>query len=263
MQTAANTRRIVALRALLQTARDRLKPEDVGLSNRGRRSCPGLRREEVAELAGISTLWYTRFERGERRVSTRVIERLCAALRLDKDESDRLVRLSLPELDSSNLVLRSTGGLSGVSLSRELKKIDAASTIDELCESALRLIAASIRADLFFADRAESDGSRAVAMSGYGASAFEGRIVSWQDDVILWQQATQRIFVCPDVSALNDGSDCAEVDAGYRSFIGAKMYDVAGNLCGAIGGVRRDTGNFTREEIATIDAIARLAAPRS
>ena len=42
----------------LRLRRQRLSPEEVGLAARGRRRTPGLRREEVAELAGISTEWY-------------------------------------------------------------------------------------------------------------------------------------------------------------------------------------------------------------
>jgi hypothetical protein len=49
------------LRQFLLDRRASLKPRDVGLSDRGgRRCCPGLRREEVADLAGVSVTWYNR-----------------------------------------------------------------------------------------------------------------------------------------------------------------------------------------------------------
>jgi hypothetical protein len=48
----------------LTTRRARLSPEEVGLATHGGRRVPGLRREEVAVLAGVSTPYYTRLERG-------------------------------------------------------------------------------------------------------------------------------------------------------------------------------------------------------
>ena len=44
----------------LRTRREAIRPEEVGLPTGGRRRTPGLRREEVAQLAGVSTTWYTR-----------------------------------------------------------------------------------------------------------------------------------------------------------------------------------------------------------
>ncbi len=85
----------------LRTRRNRLQPNEVGLPTRRRQRTPGLRREDVAELAGISLTWYTWFEQ-ERdiRVSTDVLENLARALRLGSDERAHLFRLAghpLPE----------------------------------------------------------------------------------------------------------------------------------------------------------------------
>lgn len=52
------------LAKFLRSRRARLIPEELGLPRRARRRTPGLRREEVAELAGIGTTWYTRLEQG-------------------------------------------------------------------------------------------------------------------------------------------------------------------------------------------------------
>lgn len=52
------------IRGFLTSRRARLAPERVGLPTSRRRRVPGLRREEVAALAGVSTEWYTRLERG-------------------------------------------------------------------------------------------------------------------------------------------------------------------------------------------------------
>src|SRR5262245_48406038 len=68
--------RKAALREFLRVRRARLRPEDVGLHTAGQRRVPGLRREEVASLAGVSVDYYVRLEQGRdltppRRCSTR------------------------------------------------------------------------------------------------------------------------------------------------------------------------------------------------
>ncbi len=76
------------IRDFLATRRARLTPEQVGLpAGGGRRRVPGLRREEVAVLAGVSTDWYTRLEKGHiSGVSDEVLQAVARALRLDNAE---------------------------------------------------------------------------------------------------------------------------------------------------------------------------------
>ncbi|GAA2760776.1 helix-turn-helix domain-containing protein [Actinopolymorpha rutila] len=76
------------IRDFLATRRARLSPERVGLpSGSGRRRVPGLRREEVAVLAGVSTEWYTRLEKGHiSGVSEEVLDAVARALQLDEAE---------------------------------------------------------------------------------------------------------------------------------------------------------------------------------
>lgn len=92
--------RRLALRNFLMKCRARLTPSDVGLPGLGRRQVPGLRREEVAELAGVSPRWYELFESGagDRRFSVRFVQRVADALRLDERERACLNRLALPEV---------------------------------------------------------------------------------------------------------------------------------------------------------------------
>ena len=79
----------------LRNARQRLNPEDFGVTASGRRRTPGLRREEVATLAGISLTWYTWFEQGrDIRPSTEVLENLSVVLRLDEKEREFLFQLA-------------------------------------------------------------------------------------------------------------------------------------------------------------------------
>ena len=82
----------------LKTRRERLQPEDVGLvAGASRRRVPGLRREEVAILAGISTDYYLRLEQGrDLHPSTQVLDALARALQLDAAATTYLHRLAQP-----------------------------------------------------------------------------------------------------------------------------------------------------------------------
>jgi transcriptional regulator with XRE-family HTH domain len=87
--------------------RARLKPEDVGLVSAGRRRVPGLRREEVAVLAGITPAWYTQLETGcDIRVSARLLDRIAASLKLSDEEKVYLFSLSIDELSVLKPTLR-------------------------------------------------------------------------------------------------------------------------------------------------------------
>ncbi|MEH3141070.1 MAG: helix-turn-helix transcriptional regulator [Mycobacterium kyogaense] len=79
----------------LRSRRAVLRPGDVGLTSTGTRRVPGLRREEVALLAGVSVDYYGRLEQGrERSPSVQVIDALAAALRLDDDGRAHLFTLA-------------------------------------------------------------------------------------------------------------------------------------------------------------------------
>ncbi|MGW7104201.1 helix-turn-helix domain-containing protein [Streptomyces sp. NPDC054838] len=82
----------------LRSRRARLRPEDVGLPDYGRhRRVPGLRREELAQLAGVSVAYYTRLEQGHgQNVSADVLDAIARALRLDGTESAHLTHLASP-----------------------------------------------------------------------------------------------------------------------------------------------------------------------
>ncbi|GAA3031588.1 helix-turn-helix domain-containing protein [Streptomyces glomeratus] len=87
------------LSEFLRTRRARLKPEDVGLPDFGRhRRVPGLRREELAQLAGVSVAYYTRLEQGNgRNVSAEVLDAIARALRLTDAEHAHLTHLAKPK----------------------------------------------------------------------------------------------------------------------------------------------------------------------
>lgn len=83
------------LRQFLQARRAALKPEDVGLRTTGRRRAPGLRREEVAAMAGVGLTWYTWLEQGrDIRVSEEMLERVARSLRLSPNDTAYLFLLA-------------------------------------------------------------------------------------------------------------------------------------------------------------------------
>ena len=83
------------LSEFLKSCRARLSPAMVGLPAGGRRRTPGLRREDVAALAGLSATWYTWLEQGrDVRASDRVLEGLSRTLRLSGEERDYLFSLA-------------------------------------------------------------------------------------------------------------------------------------------------------------------------
>ncbi|MFF5442169.1 helix-turn-helix transcriptional regulator [Streptomyces achromogenes] len=85
----------VELTDFLRRARARLAPSDVGLPAGARRRTPGLRREEVAQLAGMSVDYYTRLEQSRGpRPSRQILTALARALRLTEDEHDHLFHLT-------------------------------------------------------------------------------------------------------------------------------------------------------------------------
>ena len=100
MAVASSLSRRDELRAFLRSRRARLSPADVGLPDDGaRRRTPGLRREELAALAGVGVSWYTWLEQGrDIHPSPDVLDALARALRLDAAERVTLFALARTEL---------------------------------------------------------------------------------------------------------------------------------------------------------------------
>jgi transcriptional regulator with XRE-family HTH domain len=83
----------------LRARRELVQPEDVGLPDMGRRRTPGLRREEVAMLAGVSADYYIRLEQGrDQHPSAQVLDALARVLQLDEDATAHLHGLAQPPI---------------------------------------------------------------------------------------------------------------------------------------------------------------------
>ncbi|CAN7218370.1 helix-turn-helix transcriptional regulator [Phenylobacterium sp. LjRoot219] len=94
MTTASSEQRRL-LGAFLRTHRERLAPHAAGLAAGGRRRTPGLRREEAAQLAGVSVTWFTWLEQGrEVSASPEALARVAAALQLTRAERAYLFELA-------------------------------------------------------------------------------------------------------------------------------------------------------------------------
>ncbi|MCP9210859.1 helix-turn-helix transcriptional regulator [Streptomyces sp. NEAU-Y11] len=98
-----------ALGDFLRARRAGLRPGDVGMAYHGVRRVPGLRREEVAVLAGVNADYYTRLEQGrERHPSPQVLDALSRALHLDPDARAHLYRLTGTAPDDRHLAAPDT-----------------------------------------------------------------------------------------------------------------------------------------------------------
>src|ERR1700712_972836 len=99
-----------ALADFLPRRREALQPADVGLTVGPRRRAPGLRREEVAHLTGMSVDYYARLEQARSpQPSTQMLRALARTLRLSEDETDHLYRLSghaAPDRTGSSMHVR-------------------------------------------------------------------------------------------------------------------------------------------------------------
>jgi transcriptional regulator with XRE-family HTH domain len=87
-----------AIGEYLRARRELVRPQDAGVPDLGRRRTPGLRREEVAMLAGISADYYVRLEQGrDQHPSPQVLDALARALQLDDDANTHLHTLAAPQ----------------------------------------------------------------------------------------------------------------------------------------------------------------------
>ena len=104
---------VTSVAEFLRARREQLQPADVGLPDGGRRRTPGLRREEVATLAGVSIDYLVRLEQGrDTRPSASVIAALADALRLDNDQHRQLSMLA--RVSESAAWCPAAGPLAGV-----------------------------------------------------------------------------------------------------------------------------------------------------
>lgn len=124
-----NQTRLQELSAFLKAQRAKVLPQSVGLSPGTRRRTPGLRREEVAQLAGVSSTWYTWLEQGrDIKVSPSVLDAVAKALQLTVDERKYLYALAL-ETGTGALLREEQQPQISPALQRILKELRSCPTI--------------------------------------------------------------------------------------------------------------------------------------
>ena len=149
-QTASDGERRANLKHFLMNCRSRLTPRDVGLPSTPRRRVTGLRREEVAELVGVSSDWYRWFESGRPiRVSFEFVSRVADALLLERGERARLLALALPQVAAAiepSLRPSSTDFLDSVTRLRNVvRRVWSAGSVIEIVTTLAETVAQSFK----------------------------------------------------------------------------------------------------------------------
>ncbi|MGZ4583001.1 MAG: helix-turn-helix domain-containing protein [Mycobacterium sp.] len=188
-----------ALGDYLRARREQVRPEDVGLVAGSRRRVAGLRREELALLAGISSDYYLRLEQGrDKHPSAQVLDALAGALRLDVKATEYLHQLAMPTAGR-----RQHSGME-----------DPADSADQLIEQfAMPAIVASRTLDVLAANRI----ARALSPGFTPGRNF----LSWR----LLDPAARELYVDWDaatdvaVSGLREAAGSDPDDARVRSLI--------------------------------------------
>lgn len=224
------------LARFLRSRRARVQPEDVGFPPGPRRRLSGLRREEVALLAGVSSTWYTYLEQGRPGVhpSREVLDSLARALRLDEDETRFLLRLA----DQAAAVEPLDAALSAAELATRLVRHGQTSpyplyAIDGYCD----LIAWNEAATTYYGDFASLPSEQRNMMWWLIATdEAKERLADWETDtrdiVARWRkiaafvpdaerleaQVVQYKRVSPEFAAWWDSHDVREHHTRLRRF---------------------------------------------
>ncbi|MCT1902964.1 helix-turn-helix transcriptional regulator [Oceanobacillus sp. FSL W8-0428] len=174
--------RLLELSNFLKSKRAKLHPQMVGLPAGTRRRTPGLRREEVAQIAGVSTTWYTWLEQGrDIKVSGSVLDAVSNALRLNKDEKQYLYALASGEraVENSSTINEAEKSLMTPSLNRILQELRHCPTIisDKYC----RIVGWNKAAAMVFIDFEKiPEEDRNIIFLLFSRKEFKSLAVNWE-----------------------------------------------------------------------------------
>lgn len=182
------------LALFLRNRRYRLGPQDLGMPAAGRRRTPGLRREEVAVLAGVSTTWYTYLEQGRAHdVSPSVLDSIAHVLRLTEDERRYMHDLAFGKVISPDPLV---GEIPGDELVRRL--------VDAVMDSAYPVYALNLYCDIIALNNSATEwyddwnslpsGHRNMIRWLLCSPVAQERIVDWESDtrdvIARWRSMT-------------------------------------------------------------------------
>lgn len=194
----------IELGAQLRLWRERVQPAAVGLPLQRRRRAPGLRREEVAQLAGLSVDYVVRLEQGRaRHPSPQVLQALARTLRLDAEERDRLYRMAGQLPPTSGRMDRHISP----SIMRVVERLEGVPVC--VIDAAWQTVLQNRAADALFGDmsgKTGRDGNRAwrtfMSVSGMGGFEPQTRSMIERDLVADLHAAQIRLPDDPDIAAL-------------------------------------------------------------
>jgi len=188
--SAASTRKRATLAGFLRSRRERLAPKAVGLPAGGRRRTPGLRREEVASLAGVSTAWYTWLEQGrDIRPSVETLEAIAQALRLTNEErlhAFKLAGLALPEAPPAPAVVVAPPSVQAV--------LDALAFPAYAADRLWNVVAWNPLADTLFEYARRAPTERNSLLIAFGDPVFRARLDNWADEARHLVASARRVF---------------------------------------------------------------------
>jgi transcriptional regulator with XRE-family HTH domain len=190
-------RRRSELRDFLRNARERINPAIYKFEVDRRRRATGLRREEVAHLAGVSTGWYTLLETARnRRVSTRMLDRVARVLMLSDTEKLRLYTLAFPEIPSISESLETPDPECLRLLRTFIAQVRNQQTIESVGWQLVDFLSRRCRgaADFAFLVRSQSDGTFEWVETSQNAARFAGLAVvgetpsaeQWDEAILLY-----------------------------------------------------------------------------
>lgn len=253
-----------ALRDFLFECRGRLRPEDVGLAPVGRRRVPGLRREEVAELASISPAWYTLLETARSiRVSPRMLDRLSAALRLNEDEKRYLFSLAIDEMPTCARATVDTTGSVGREYS-ELrvfaKRSHAASSMQEVADLTTDLLFDLSKPEFAYFVEANLDSRQFAFLWQRNSPGAPAVPKEWFDFAAVHD--AQRVLVDGGLFADNNVEAAPHVFRERAKALGTGRFISAGvkgpKFDGAIGYFQADCEPYSERERSVIGLIAEI-----
>jgi transcriptional regulator with XRE-family HTH domain len=254
------------LSTFLRDARAKVDPASVAVARRGARRVPGLRREEVAELADMSDSWYARFEAGRARLSLPALARIAEVLGLRPDERAQLFALARPEITSDRtgrLAFESTGLYEMHIVQRLLRQLRDASTSDEVAIHTVRAVNECIRPTNTAYWVRQIDGAGNARFDHVDGPAAEGYAGLWQSaeasaHELAPLQANRRV-VCESLPESPSEAYRERIEKfGARSYVSLGIGPI-GKPWTAIGFANTTPGEFSPLAIATLDTIGEAA----
>ena len=212
----------------LRQRRERLSPAEAGLPPGTRRRTPGLRREEVATLAGVGVTWYTWLEQGrEINVSVPVLERVARVLKLDETERHHLFLLAQQRPPALN-------GRQWCVVPPIVRRLLDDLRLRPAYVMNLRwdVIAWNEAAERLFGFAERADGERNMLWMLFADTALQRRIVEWEEQAPRILASFRRDCArAPDDTSMAELIESLErASAGFRELW--RTYDIHGRCQG-------------------------------